>query len=47
VTQLYRVALGRRPTERERELAVEFLSTSPLTELCRAVFNLNAFVYME
>ena len=47
VAQLYRAALGRRPTERELALSVEFLSRSPLTELCRAVFNLNAFVYME
>jgi hypothetical protein len=47
VTLLYRLALSRRPTERERALAVEFLSTSPLTELCRAVFNLNSFVYVE
>jgi hypothetical protein len=47
VTLLYRVALGRSPTERELGLAVEFLGKSPLTELCRAVFNLNAFVYLE
>jgi cytochrome c553 len=46
-TLLYRVALGRKPTERERTLATEFLSKSPLTELCRAVFNLNSFVYLE
>jgi hypothetical protein len=47
VTLLYRLALSRRPSERELALAVEFLSTSPLPELCRAVFNLNAFVYLE
>jgi cytochrome c553 len=47
VTMLYRLALSRKPTERELALAVEFLSTSPLAELCRAVFNLNAFVYLE
>ncbi|MBI3854369.1 MAG: PSD1 domain-containing protein [Planctomycetes bacterium] len=47
VTLLYRIALGRRPSERELALAVEFLAKSPLTELCRAVFNLNSFVYLE
>jgi hypothetical protein len=47
VDLLYRLALGRPPTERERALAVEFLSRSPLPELCRAVFNLNSFVYLE
>ena len=24
-----------------------FLATSPLSEFCRALFNLNAFVYVE
>jgi len=47
VTMLYRLALGRRPTEREAALATEFLKTSPLSELCRALFNLNSFVYLE
>ena len=47
VDLLYRIALGRRPADRERALAVEFLARSPLTELCRAIFNLNSFVYLE
>ena len=47
VTLLYRLALGRKPTEREEALAVEFLSSSPLPELCRALFNVNSFVYLE
>ncbi|HLY73060.1 MAG TPA: PSD1 and planctomycete cytochrome C domain-containing protein [Planctomycetota bacterium] len=47
VTRLYRLTLGRRPTERETALSVEFLKSSPLEELCRALFNLNAFVYLE
>jgi hypothetical protein len=41
------IALSRRPSERELALARDFLASSPLTELCRAVFNLNAFVYLE
>jgi len=47
VILVYRLALSRKPSDRELALAVEFLATSPLTELCRAVFNLNAFVYSE
>ena len=47
VTQLYRLTLGRRPSDRELALARDFLAKSPLTELCRALFNLNSFVYLE
>jgi hypothetical protein len=47
VVLAYRLALGRRPTEREAGLAREFLKESPLSEFCRALFNLNEFVYME
>jgi hypothetical protein len=43
----YRLVLGRSPAERERALAREFLSKSPLQEFCRALFNVNAFVYVE
>ncbi|HEY6166756.1 MAG TPA: DUF1553 domain-containing protein, partial [Verrucomicrobiae bacterium] len=46
-TLAYRLVLGRKPTPREAELAREFLKTSPLSELCRALFNLNAFVYVD
>ncbi len=43
----YRLVLGRRPTGEESALAREFLSSSPLSEFCRALFNLNEFVYPE
>ena len=43
----YRHILGRRPTKKEATLAAEFLQTAPLKELCRALFNLNAFVYTD
>ena len=43
----YRHILGRRPVEKEVTLAAEFLQTAPLKELCRALFNLNAFVYAD
>jgi hypothetical protein len=47
VTQAFRLTLGRRPTETELRLAREFLQRSPLTELCRALFNVNEFVYLD
>jgi hypothetical protein len=43
----YRLVLGRSPTEREAAASREFLLHSPLSEFCRALFNLNAFVYVE
>jgi hypothetical protein len=43
----YRLTLGRGPTEREQTLAAEFLKQAPWSEFCRALFNLNAFVYVD
>jgi hypothetical protein len=43
----YRLVLNRPPTAKEQALAVEFLAHAPTTELCRAMFNLNAFVYVD
>ena len=43
----YRLMLGRVPSEQELSVAREFLKTSPLSEFCRALFNLNDFVYVE
>jgi len=43
----YRLALGRRPTTKEMNAAAEFLQQSPLSELCRSLFNLNEFVYLD
>jgi hypothetical protein len=42
-----RLALGRPPTAAELELARDFLQNSPLSEYCRALFNLNDFVYLD
>jgi hypothetical protein len=47
VDQAFRRVLGRAPTPRESERARDFLKTSPPQELIRALFNLNAFVYVE
>ena len=47
ITLAYRLILGRAPTEKERAMSAQFVAHSPLSELCRALFNLNAFVYAE
>src|SRR5262249_4377998 len=41
-----RLVLGRRPSAEELRLAGEFLQTSPLAEFCRALLNVNEFVYV-
>ncbi|HEX4613937.1 MAG TPA: DUF1549 and DUF1553 domain-containing protein [Urbifossiella sp.] len=47
ITRAYRLALGRAPTAAELDRAAAFLATSPRSELCRALFNLNEFVYLD
>ncbi|HYT92380.1 MAG TPA: DUF1549 and DUF1553 domain-containing protein [Gemmataceae bacterium] len=47
ITLAYRLVLGRQPSAEETSLAREFLRESPLTELCRALFNVNEFVYPD
>jgi hypothetical protein len=47
IERAYRLALGRRPSADEAGRAAEFLARSPLSELCRALFNLNEFVYVD
>jgi hypothetical protein len=43
----YRLAAGRLPTAKERQLALAFLVKQPLREFALAVFNLNSFMYVE
>ncbi|MCZ6792823.1 MAG: PSD1 and planctomycete cytochrome C domain-containing protein [Planctomycetota bacterium] len=47
VERAFLLACGRPPTELERELAVEFLEGGSLRELALALFNLNAFIYVD
>jgi len=47
IKQAYRLTLGRLPTTNESVLARTFLAKSPLEEFCRALFNVNEFVYVE
>jgi len=43
----YLLAAGRAPTSREKELALKFLDKQPLREFALALFNLNAFLYVD
>jgi hypothetical protein len=47
IERAYRLTLGRAPSDIERERARAFLRDLPLSELCRALFNLNEFVYLD
>ena len=41
------IAAGRPPSAKEKELAVQFLREQPLKEFALALFNLNAFLYVQ
>ena len=43
----YQLAVGRPPTAEELAVAVEFLQAQPLQEFALALFNLNAFLYVN
>jgi hypothetical protein len=43
----YRLTTGRPPTPAERALALEFLEGQPLREFALALFNANAFLYVN
>ena len=47
VTLAYRLTLGRSPSAKELDRAKAFLKDSPLSELCRALFNVNEFIYLD
>lgn len=47
VTTAYRLALARSPSESESLAAWDFIIDSPLSEFCRALFNVNEFVYLD
>jgi hypothetical protein len=47
IDRAYRLAAGRAPSVKERQLALEFLKTHPLREFALAMFNLNSFLYIE
>jgi Protein of unknown function (DUF1549)/Protein of unknown function (DUF1553) len=47
IERAYRLTLGRSPSATELSRAKLFLKDSPLSELCRALLNLNEFVYLD
>jgi hypothetical protein len=47
VTRAFALALQRAPSERELTASRELLRRRNLTELCRALLNLNEFVYVD
>lgn len=47
VEEAYRLILGRQPASHEVKVATQFLDRSPFSEFCRALFNLNEFVYVN
>lgn len=47
VTLAYRLALARAPTASEMKSMLAFLNEQPLEQMCRVIFNLNEFAYVE
>ena len=47
IERAYRLAVGRSPAAEERRLALTFLERQPLREFALALFNLNAFLYVN
>jgi hypothetical protein len=47
VNRAFHLSAGRAPTMRERALALEFVRTQSLREFAVAMFNLNAFLYVN
>jgi Protein of unknown function (DUF1553) len=43
----YRLATGRPPQAKEKQIAAQFLATQPLREFALAVLNLNNFLYVD
>ncbi len=47
VERAFWLTAGRTPTPRERDVAMEFLNAHPLREFALALFNVNAFMYVD
>lgn len=43
----YRLALGRKPSEQELQLAEQFIAKHDLFRFCRTLFNANEFLYVD
>ncbi|MEY2408923.1 MAG: hypothetical protein QOF48_1593 [Verrucomicrobiota bacterium] len=47
VRRAFSLALQRKPAREESDACLHLLKTRPLAELCRALLNLNEFVYLD
>jgi hypothetical protein len=47
VSAIYRFALGREPTAKERSLLTDYARKHGLANLCRMVLNCNEFVFVN
>ena len=47
IERAYQLAVGRSPSDVERRIALAFLERQPLREFALALFNLNAFLYVN
>ncbi len=47
IERAYLLAANRMPTDKEEELGLQFLEQQPLREFALAMFNLNAFLYVN
>jgi hypothetical protein len=47
IERIYRLALGRGPTDPELDLARKFAAEFGLTEFCLVIFNSNEFLYVD
>ena len=47
VRAAFALALGREPDEAEERACVELVKSRSLTELCRALLNVNEFIYVD
>ena len=47
VTAAYRLALGREPSEDERDALVAYADRFGMENACRAILNLNEFVFVD
>jgi hypothetical protein len=47
VERVFALALQRPPADSERAAGVQFRQQHSLAELCRAILNVNEFVYLD
>ncbi len=47
IVRAYRLAFGRRPTDREMNLAREFIDEQGLEQFCLVLMNTNAFLFVD